>query len=174
MNGSLIQPVTFTALPPTGCTASAVAGDDGDHQAGHPMAPRWRAAAGGTVLDGVTGLEWIAAPSVSPGAPFNAAFASWDAAVAACEALTFDGRGDWRLPNRREMASLLDLGRSGPPLDPLFTWAGGLPGYWTATPAAWLGTRAWYCAMFYGVMTHALRTTATFYAWPVRGGITNG
>jgi hypothetical protein len=55
----------------------------------------------------------------------------WCNALAYCEDLELGGHDDWRLPNVRELQSILDYGRSSPAIDPIF---GALPSfYWSST-----------------------------------------
>jgi hypothetical protein len=58
----------------------------------------------GTVTDTATGLMWQQADS---GAGMN-----WQAALAYAEALTLAAHTDWRLPNAKELQSILDYTRS--------------------------------------------------------------
>ena len=70
-----------------------------------------------TVTDTCTGLMWQKSLGVG-GTTF-----SWCDALEYCEVTLdgFAGHTDWRLPNPRELHSLIDYGRQGPPaLNPLF------------------------------------------------------
>ena len=46
---------------------------------------------------------------------------AWTAAITYCEGLDYGGQTDWRLPNAKELYSLIDLGRFNPslPAEPL-------------------------------------------------------
>ena len=102
-----------------GCTGT---GQDGEIQAGvAPPSPRFTDNGDGTVTDNATGLIWLRdgrclgfeAP-VSP-----AAFAVVSALAhgnLACGLTDQSAPGDWRVPNRNEATSLLDLGTFGPAL----------------------------------------------------------
>lgn len=57
----------------------------------------------GTVTDLDTGLMWLQAP----GAPMT-----WSAAIAWAESLTAAGHSDWRLPNVKELQSLVDIAQA--------------------------------------------------------------
>lgn len=111
----------FTACPAPG---SAGFGQDGTSAANPPHF----VATADTVLDQVTGLLWQRA--LAPQS-FD-----WWAARDYCAALVLGGRGDWSLPSRIELASLLDVGRFGPSID--LTAFPGSPAdfFWSASPAS--------------------------------------
>lgn len=76
---------------------------------------------------------------------------------------------DWRLPNRRELRSLLSHQTSRPALPARHPFVNVFPGwYWTSTTAAISPAHAWYvhlegARMFYGGKDQS------FLLWPVRG-----
>ncbi|MCC6486345.1 MAG: DUF1566 domain-containing protein [Candidatus Hydrogenedentes bacterium] len=95
----------------------------------------------GTVSDQATGLMWTKADS---GAGMD-----WEHALAYAENLEFAGYSDWRLPNAKELQSIVDYTRSPATagtaaIDPLFETtpirdeAGGkdFPYFWTGTTHA--------------------------------------
>lgn len=101
----------------------------------------------GTVTDRATGLMWMQVDSglLKAGASGDGRM-DWTQALAWAAALDHAGHRDWRLPNAKELQSLVDYGRSpqatgGPAIDPIFKAAtvadeGGRPGfgfYWTGT-----------------------------------------
>jgi hypothetical protein len=92
----------------------------------------------GTISDAATGLMWQAGDS---GAGLN-----WQEALAYAEGLTLGGYDDWRLPNAKELQSIVDYSRSpdttdSAAIDPRFTCStiiaedglGDFPFYWTGT-----------------------------------------
>ncbi|MDX2011632.1 MAG: DUF1566 domain-containing protein [Myxococcaceae bacterium] len=89
-------------------------------------APRLTVTSAGTVVDLVTGLEWLRAPL--PVAP-----ATLDEAEQACAALRLQGRRDWRLPTRIELTSLLDYSRLDDPLWDVQALQGPVGAYWSAS-----------------------------------------
>jgi hypothetical protein len=61
-------------------------------------------------------------------------FVSWCDALRYCNIVEFAGHDDWRLPNVRELQSIVDYGRPDPAIDPVF---GALPRqYWSSTSVA--------------------------------------
>jgi hypothetical protein len=95
----------------------------------------------GTITDLATGLMWQQADS---GAGLN-----WKDALAYAENLTLAGHDDWRLPNAKELQSIVDYTRSpdttsSAAIDPLFhvtpitneEGAADYPYYWTGTTHA--------------------------------------
>jgi hypothetical protein len=113
----------------------------------------------GTVTDIATGLMWQQADS---GHGMN-----WEDALAYAENLELAGYTDWRLPNAKELQSLVDYSRSpdttgSPAIDPLFSCTGitnlagqaDFPFYWTGTThisANGSGMRAAYVAFGRGM-----------------------
>jgi len=104
----------------------------------------------GTVSDVATGLMWARADS---GRAMD-----WQRALAYCEGLELAGHRDWRLPNAKELQSIVDYTRApdsrdparrGPAIDPLFRVTDGESWFWTSTThldGRILGQRAVYIA----------------------------
>ena len=74
------------------------------------------------VVDNVTGLMWrhcllgLSGDTCSVG---EAAFLSWEGALAAAAVDSTAGYTDWRLPNIKELASLVEYACIAPSMDPL-------------------------------------------------------
>ena len=105
-------------VPKTGQTTSYATGDDGELKKGVTWPnPRFTDNGDGTVTDNLTGLIWLKNANC-----FGQI--SWDQALSNCNGLASgscgltDGSsaGDWRLPNRRELFSLVDDERYDPAL----------------------------------------------------------
>lgn len=79
------------------------------------------------------------------------------------------GRDDWRLPNRREMRSLINHGARKPALPVHHPFKNVFLGwYWTSTTAAIAKSYAWYVHMEGGRMFYG-RKDSYYLIWPVCG-----
>jgi hypothetical protein len=105
----------------TGQTKNLAEGDDGDFKTGvkWPI-PRFKDHGDGTVTDNLTGLMWAKdanAPGPAPCKPGTPK--RWQEALdyAAClNTNHYLGFDDWRLPDRKELFSLIDRSKYGPAL----------------------------------------------------------
>lgn len=80
----------------------------------------------GTITDQATGLIWQQAD--------DGKTRNWEEALAYCENLTLAGSHDWRLPNVKELQSLVDYSRHDPALDTgVFTQADPDGWFWSST-----------------------------------------
>jgi hypothetical protein len=108
-------------LPKTGQTTPYATGDDGDLQKGfmcpEPPKPRFTDNEDGTVTDNCTGLVWLKDANRFSTRNWNDALNFCNTLAADVTSLT-DGSvaGDWRLPNIRELHSLVHFGFYRPAL----------------------------------------------------------
>ncbi|MFZ5831061.1 MAG: DUF1566 domain-containing protein [Planctomycetota bacterium] len=117
----------------------------------------------GTITDRATGLTWMQVDSghLKAGKAGDGRL-NWQEALAWAEGLSYAGRDDWRLPNIKELQSLVDYSRApaktgSPAIDPAFKTTpimieGGrkdYPFYWSGTTHASLhsGGQAAYVAL---------------------------
>lgn len=154
-------------VPKTGQTTSSDAGDDGDYQMGTAWpSPRFVDNDDGTVTDNLTGLMWTKNANLDPlgelGGP-----KTWYIALLYCNSLVYAGYSDWRLPNIRELLSLIDYSRNNPALPSGHPFEDVFSGYWSSTTFEVSDNRAWYVYMSYGYMDIFLKSDAK-YVWPVR------
>jgi len=166
-----------SVVPKTGQTNSYRVGDDGTYMKGVGTSPRFTIGTGvdetNCVTDNLTGLIWTRNANMAGG------LMNWTNAVAFCESLTYGGHSDWRLPNVKELQSLIDFGRFTPALCNTAgtgKWTANDPfidvradGYNSSTTDILSPTYAWMVSLDVGYMSHALKT-AQYYVWPVRGG----
>lgn len=161
----------YAPVPKTGQTTSSVAGDDGDLQRGVPWpATRFTDNSNGTVTDKLTGLVWMKDAGVLGQQTWADAITTANGLAAPAGDLS-DGSqaGDWRLPNVRELLSLIDYGRYDPafPADP-FTGVQSSP-YWSSTTFSNGESFAWSVYSSDGAVLVTNKSTL-LYVWCVRGG----
>jgi murein DD-endopeptidase MepM/ murein hydrolase activator NlpD len=89
----------------------------------------------GTITDTTSGLMWQQTETKAM---------TWEKALTYCENLDLAGYRDWRLPNIRELVSLVDDSRYEPSVDIAY-FSGCRPSpYWSSTTHALYPTFAWY------------------------------
>ena len=129
------------------------------------------------VADNVTGLMWPGCHVVesTPGSPECGGGTvttgiDWQAALGFCQALDWGGETDWRLPNMKELHSIVDYRQYNPTVDPdTFT---SIPStrFWSSTTRSAIAGHAWYVNMLTGWAGTYLKTdtvssegSATYY-----------
>ena len=108
---------------------------------------------------------------------------TWSNNLAAGKCGLTDGSsvGDWRLPNVRELQSLVHYGVVSPAVPNTagtgkWTTAGDpftgvlSAGYWSSSTRATDTASAWSVVMYDGDVDNGVKTSNTGYVWPVRGG----
>ena len=91
------------------------------------------------VTDHVTGLGWQQNTALGGGG------VDWKDALAHCEALSYGGSDDWRLPDVTELISIVDEKREeAPAINPVyFPGFNTGSGHWTSTTSRKTGTSAY-------------------------------
>ncbi len=133
---------------PISCTGT---GQDGETQAGVDWpTPRFSDNGDGTITDELTGLLWLEAANC-----FGAM--NWADALAAAAALA-DGQcgltdgstpGQWRVPNIKELVSLLDLSQTDPPLPASHPFVGVTTSFY-GTSSTVVSAPEYYWALIFG------------------------
>jgi len=158
---SCCPPPAGGALPATGqtacydvagnviaCDSAEYPGQDGFYQKGCPQEGRFVDNGDGTVTDNCTGLVWQKDTADVNGDGQiiyewdGGDLITWQAALKYCESLEFAGHDDWRLPNVRELQSIVDYGRWNPSIDPVFGAESGW--YWSSSTGVGNPGYAWY------------------------------
>ena len=117
----------------------------------------------GLVSDHHTGLMWLQNP--------GGAALSWAQALESIFQLNnrqAHGFDDWRLPNIRELESLVALDRHSPALDPSAGFAGVGRFYWSATTSVYTPSYAWALYTQDGMVGVGYKPNPEFGVWPVR------
>ena len=101
----------------------------------------------GTVTDTSTGLMWQKETT-----PVKY---TWQNALQYCESLEFAGHSGWRLPNVRELQSIVDYGRFSPSSDPIFGAEFGW--YWSSSTSVNDPNDAWVVSFVDGLVAFDLK-----------------
>ncbi len=101
------------------------------------------------VKDSITGLMWQKEYTTDK---------TWQQALRYCEDSTYAGYSDWRLPNKNELASLLDPSKSGAPYSnfpdmPSYRFWSSSTSYFHANPDV-----AWFAHFNFGQMQQAYKS----------------
>ena len=117
----------------------------------------------GTVLDRQTGLMWLKNGQSTLGA------ITWKEAGAFCDGLKFAGYSDWRLPAKKEWATIIDTSSQYPalPLKSPFENVVTFLDYWTENDHDYGPGYAWAVNLYYGKKKFLGKKKYAF-AWPVR------
>ncbi len=158
----------------SGQTTSYGTRDDGVLQKGTPwLTSRFSDLGDGTVFDTLTRLIWMKnANCWGEMAWANAITKITDLNNSQTTCSGYNGHDtDWRLPNRKEMKSLIDYGRSNPalPSGHPFTGVQSNNFYWSSTTHAVNTTYAWLVFFNYGHVGSNVKASS-YYVWPIRGG----
>ena len=162
------------SVPKTGQTNSYLDYDDGYYTNGVTWPdPRFTTntpvvSGEEVIIDNLAGLMWTKDANIPEGSM------DWTNAVLYCNTNLnvggYGGYSDWRLPNRKELESLLDSGCSSSPVLPSGYPFTGVQStyYWTGTTRA-SNNSAWDVGMHNGDVNDVSKTLS-YYVWPVRGG----
>ena len=171
-----------TGVPRTGQTTSYGDRDDGALQKGVAWPnPRFTDNGNGTVTDNLTGLIWLKNANCSWAKDWGTALSDVNSlASGSCGLSDGSKAGQWRLPNVKELQSLIDFAYSYPALSNAVgtgQWVEGNPfidvesgGYWSSTTRAYKTAEALYVTLDSGLVFTSNKTTSTSFLWPVRDG----
>ena len=152
-------------LPPTGQTTEYRPGDDGDHQAGAPF--RYELIGTMVTVDNKTGLMW-ARQGNKKGCNWGQA-TDWESAIDYCDDLDFAGYDDWRLPNVKELQSVVTYGNDNPAIDTYYFLGTKSDYYWSSTSRCNDIILAFYVDFDSGEVVWHYKTNK-FYVRAVRSG----
>ena len=168
-----------TCIPGQGCYPT---GQDGMWEKGIALPePRFTDNGDGTVTDNLSGLIWLKNANCFGGKAWQEALSDCnDLSAGYCGLTDGSSEGDWRLPHRRELLSLIHDGYYDPALSNTAgtgKWSEGNPftnvqslSYWSSSTALDTTSYAWLVSMYTGRMVSADKVSTILFVWPVRGG----
>lgn len=168
------EPEQVVGVPKTGQTISYGIGDDGDLQKGIAWPdPRFTDNSDGTVTDNLTGLIWLQNANCD-------GVKNWNDALTFCNMLSSgqcgltDGSNEWRLPNIKELNSLIDFSNVDPPLPSGHPFDNVFETYWSSTTYAGNTptgmTYAWTVRLDTYYVSYGQTLQNGQYVWCVRNG----
>jgi fibronectin type 3 domain-containing protein len=169
------------SIPKTGQTTSYGTRDDGDLQLGVTWPdPRFLNNGNGTVTDNLTGLIWVKDANCFGARTWSQALNDANnLANGQCGLSDGSRAGQWHLPNRNELISLVDYSRISPALPaghPFSNAAGNPYSYASSTTVAGYTDRIWTVGIeWYGYAGIEYKSSGNYYhVWPVRAGTVTG
>ena len=144
-------------------------GQDGEYQIGEEL-PRFTDNADGTVTDNLTELTWLKNADRFGEVTWAQALANANNLAGNDHSLTDGSRkGDWRLPNIREILSLLDFSTAAPMIPAGHPFANVHSAiYWSSSTLIAAPTLAWMTTLGIGPSVFDLKINKSR-MWPVRG-----
>ena len=182
VDGTEVTGTAYPAsVPKSGQTTSYATGDDGDLQSGViQTGDRFSDNGDGTITDNLTGLIWLKNANCFGASNWaNALTSANNLSTGNCGLSDGSSAGDWRLPTRNELASLVNSRYNNPALsnaDGNSQWTTDDPftgvqsgSYWSSTTFAGYTANAWNVGLDNGNVLTSVKTV-NIYVWPVRGG----
>lgn len=177
-----------TAGAVVSCATATAAGQDGALHKGIAWPdPRFTTNADTSVTDNLTGLVWAPDGNLMPtrdsgwdkDGTANDGLVTWQHAldyVAQLNAESYLGHSDWRLPNRKELKSLINYEQSDTAawLNTQGFGNAQANNYWTSTSNTDNAFMAWRVVMSIGYLANNYNKINLFYLWPVRSGQGSG
>ena len=117
---------------------------------------------GNIVTHSTTGLQWqdnVIGSSME-----------WASAITHCEDLELDGQSDWRLPNLKELTSIVDDTKTNPSINTAIFEHTASSYYWSSTTYVGNSGDAWYVHFRYGYQYYYNRKSNSSYVRCVRAG----
>ncbi len=153
--------------------------DDGELRTGALWPnPRFSDRGNGTVTDNLTGLIWLKNANCFSAQTWTQSLDDANnLANGQCSLTDGSTARDWRLPNLRELLSLIDYNQAAPAIptgSPFINVQGtGNSRYWSSTTVANNTPNAWDIDFNVGTVNRNQAKTNTYAVWPVRGGQIN-
>ena len=115
----------------------------------------------GTVSDSNTGLMWQREDDNT--------IRTWESAITYCEGLSLGSYTDWRLPNIKELKSIVDNTKYDPAINTTYFPNTNSSYYWSSTTSAGVSSYAWFVFFYDGYVSYGNKSKY-YYVRCVRGG----
>lgn len=122
----------------------------------------------GTATHNATGLIWMRcslgydwdsnSSACTAGAGATTTY-TWSAALTAAEATNFAGHSDWRLPNIKELTSIVEYACYSPAIDETVFPDTQSDYYWSSSPYADYSKGGWLLDVYYGTASDYLKSS---------------
>ena len=162
--------------PKTGVSIIRQTYDDGYYQKGYPLSGvRFIDNGDGTISDQATGLMWpksglanvVTTPATAHTTTGSYWRYTWENALLYCERLSLAGHTDWRLPNCKELVTIVDFSRVAPSIDITVFDDTASTVYLTGTTYFSIQT-ACFQVNFNGGALNIITKSSNYYVRPVR------
>ena len=110
------------------------------------------------VTDSATGLMWQKSYATDK---------TWQQALNYCENSTYAGYSDWRLPNKNELASLVNYEKAGAPYSDFPNMPSEIGVWWWSSSTSKETNSAWFMSSYYGHIGYYYKSS-TYYVRCVR------
>ena len=117
----------------------------------------------GTVSDNNTGLMWQKQD--------DNVQRTWESALSYCESLTLSGYPDWRLPDIKELQTIVDYASYNPAVDTLIFPGTNSVSYWSSTTDDAYNDSAWTLNFSDGTVVSSGKALGTLYTRCVRDNV---
>lgn len=162
------------SFPDTGQTSSYGTGDDADYtssNSAHTCDMSFTDNGNGTITDNCTGLMWkkcVEPDTSTSNCAGTQSTYTWTNALARCEGLSYAGYTDWRLPNVKELVSIVNYQVYDPSINTTYFPATPSSYHWSSTTLMIRTDYAWYVNFYYG-NAGSSNLTSAYYVRCVRG-----
>ena len=115
----------------------------------------------GTVTDNLTNLMWLQCSlgqDLSNNCSGDASTYTWQEALVAAYAYELNSNTDWRLPNIKELESLVAIDRYDPAINSTVFPNTSSAKFWSSSPSLDVSTGAWRLGFTYGQQQYGART----------------
>ena len=112
----------------------------------------------GVVTDTKTSLQWQDDYSDNGD---NVKQTTWTSAIDYCEALSLGGHSDWRLPNKKELLSIVDYSSYNPSINTTFDHTTSSY-YWSSSTDANDASHAWFVNFYYGYTGYGAKSNSGY------------